>query len=178
VQTDRHAEFLTHYTRAQLALRRFVTAHVPDFHEAEDTLQKVALVLWRKYGEFTGAGSFEAWAFDVARKEVLHTRRSSARRRTVLVGDAADMFAERLLTASTRLDERRGHLARCMEKLPENARKAVVARYERGASARELARSTGHSETALRAFMYRIRKTLARCMQMAASPRIETEHVP
>ena len=172
------AGFLKHYARAQLALRRFVTAHVPDFHEAEDTLQKVALVLWKKYGEFTGRGSFEAWAFDVARKEVLHARRNSARRRTVLVGDAAEAFEQRLLEVSDRLDTRRAYLRKCIEKLPRNAREFVIARYERGESIKDLARAGGHSATALRSLMYRVRRALARCMEKAAALKPGMESAP
>jgi RNA polymerase sigma-70 factor (ECF subfamily) len=168
---------MNRYTRAQLSLRRFVTAHVPDFHEAEDTLQKVALVLWKNYSEFTGTGSFESWAFSVAHKEILHARRNSARRRTVLVGDAAEAFEHRLLQVSERLDDRRAHLRSCLEKLPEDARQIVAARYERGESIKELARSAGHSATALRSFMYRVRKALARCMERTAAMKVGMENV-
>ena len=44
--------FLRDLTTVQPVLRRYVLAHIPDFHQAEDVLQEVTVVLWKRYGEF------------------------------------------------------------------------------------------------------------------------------
>lgn len=164
---NQNETFLIHYTSSQLALRRFVMAHVPDFQEAEDVLQKASLVLWEKYGEFTGEGSFQAWAFGVTRREILHARRSSARRRLLLVGNLAKVVEERLEVSAPHMDHRRAHLDECIKRLPLKTRDALQAKYTDGLSAEDLAKSIGMQAEAVRALLYRARQAIARCLEFS-----------
>jgi RNA polymerase sigma-70 factor (ECF subfamily) len=163
-----HEDFLIRFTRAQPVLRRFVLAHVPDFHEAEDTLQKVALALWRKFPSYDPAMKFEGWAFGVARREVLHTRRSSARMRVVFAAEVEKQIEEHIETAAPQFDERKEHLEKCLEKLPAKLRAAVAAKYEEELDSAAAAEAVGVSVNALRVLLCRARQFLDECMRKAA----------
>ena len=91
-------QFLSLYTAAQSALRQFILAHIPDLHEAEDVMQEVAVLLWKKFPEFEPGTSFPKWAIRVAQYEILHARRAHARRRIVLTPKLSDRAAERYET--------------------------------------------------------------------------------
>jgi RNA polymerase sigma-70 factor len=165
---DPHHQFLKLYTAAQPALRRFVLAHVPDFHEAEDALQRAATVLWDKFAEFEGGGDFTAWAFGVARREVLHSRRSAARSRLVLTDDLSERLGAKLASVAKKLDERRAFLRYCIGKLPEASRHAVEMKYKRGLPTAALAEALGVTANAVRITLCRERRALADCLRRSA----------
>lgn len=163
-----HHEFLRLYTSAQPALRRFVLAHVPDFHEAEDALQRAATVLWDKFAEFDGERSFAAWAFGVARREVLHSKRSAARSRLVLTDDLSERLGTALDSETRKSDVQRAFLDYCLGRLPENTRRAVEMKYRRGLSTAALAAALGVTANAVRINLCRARQLLADCLRRAA----------
>src|SRR5258708_8332193 len=76
---DAHERFTLLWTAAQPIVGSYIGSLVPDFQEAEDLLQEVALVLLRKFPEYDDRRPFVAWALGVARFEVLHAHRSHAR---------------------------------------------------------------------------------------------------
>lgn len=162
---DPHDRFLEKFTRAQPVLRRFVLAHVPDFHQAEDVLQQIALVLWRKFPEFKPGMAFEHWAFGVARREVLHTRRTSARLRQVLSGEVAEEFEEQLQASAPQFDERSVFVDECLRKLPERMRAAVEQKYSAGLSSEKTATSLGLTVNALRIMLCRARQAIDECLR-------------
>lgn len=156
--------FLRQFTLAQPALRRYVLAHIPDFHEAEDVLQEIAVVLWDRAGEFEEGRNFQAWAFGIARYKMLHARRSAGRRRTLLSGDLSDRFAAKLQEMGPRYGQNRNRLRDCVKKLADRARTLVELRYDKGRSTQEIAEETGTSVNAVRVLLCRVRRSLARCI--------------
>ncbi len=49
----------------------FVLSIIPDFHQAEDVLQQVAVVLVREFGQFDTSRPFLPWALGIARTWLL-----------------------------------------------------------------------------------------------------------
>ena len=172
---ERHDQFLEHFTRAQPVLRRFVLAHVPDFHEAEDALQRIALVLWKKFPEFRPEMVFERWAFGVAKREVLHTRRTSARLKHVLSGEVAEQFEEKLQSAAPRFDERSVFVDECLQKLPERMRTAIEKKYRSEMTSAETAATMGLTVNALRILLCRARQAIDDCLKKALQRSARTE---
>lgn len=164
---ERHSRFLKLFTSAQPMLRRFVLAHLPDFHEAEDALQRAALVLWEKFDEFRPGGDFAAWAFGVARNEVLYSRRGAARSRLVLTEDLSELVGANLRASAPAADRRRAFLAQCLAKLPDRSRRAVALRYEQGRTTGAVAAELGATVNAARLLLFKARAALARCLDRA-----------
>jgi RNA polymerase sigma-70 factor (ECF subfamily) len=160
-------DFLRRFTQAQPALRRYVLAHVPDFHQAEDVLQEAAVVLWGRRAEFDPARSFEAWAFGIARNKLLSSKRGVAVRREVLTPQLSERVAAKLGELAPQFEQRRGRLRDCVRKLAERARLVVEQRYDQGLSTQAIAESTGDSVNAVRILLCRVRRTLARCLSGA-----------
>ena len=76
-QTD-NERLAAYWTQAQPAVAAFVGSVVPDFHQAEEILQRVSVVLVRKFLEYDPRHSFIAWAICVAKFEILYFRRQHA----------------------------------------------------------------------------------------------------
>ena len=159
-----HHDFLRRFTLAQRALRRYVLAHVPDFHQAEDVMQEVAVILWDRFEEFQTDRSFEAWAIGIARNKVFHVRRTSGAGRLLLTGELSERFAAKLQNIVPQFDQRRGKLKNCLQKLAERARKTNELRYGEGFSTERIALETGGSVNAVRILLCRTRRSLARCI--------------
>ena len=161
-----HHDFLRRFTLAQPALRRYVLAHVPDFHQAEDVLQEVAVVLWDRIGEYQPDRSFQAWAFGIARNKILHSWRAPSGR-MLLTGELSERFAEKLQEVVPKFDRKRSLLKNCMAKLAERARSVIELRYGDGLSTEKIAETTGGSVNAVRILLCRTRRSLARCLSSA-----------
>lgn len=165
-QNAEHTEFLKLFTKAEPILRRHVLAHIPSYHEAEDVLQDIAVTLWDRFGDFRRDGSFTGWAMGVARRKILHSRRSFARDRLMLTDDINAVFERRLEESADELGARRKFLRNCMAKLSEKQRNIVNLKYRDDLSTEKIAANIGSSANAVRIVLTRTRHELAQCMQM------------
>jgi RNA polymerase sigma-70 factor (ECF subfamily) len=147
----------------QAALHRYILSLLPDRGLADDVLQETNLVLWRKAAEYDPAQPFLAWAFGMARFQVMAARRDLGRDRHVfddqLVNMMADEYPADPLTAP--LHEA---LENCLGRLPEDQRKLILARYEPGASVQDLAKARSQTPGAVSVLLLRIRKLLEDCI--------------
>jgi RNA polymerase sigma-70 factor (ECF subfamily) len=141
----------------------FVRSLVPNRADAEEVLQNVNLFLWRNADEFTPGTNFVAWAFQIARFEVLTYRKRMAREKSRFSDEVVEQLAcraERLLSSDSRLDA----LEECMRKLPEKDRHLVMLRYELGATTKVVSEQTGRSVKAIYEALNRIRSKLMKCV--------------
>ncbi|MDF1852425.1 MAG: sigma factor [Verrucomicrobiales bacterium] len=65
------------WIEAEPAVRAFVFASISRFSDAEDVVQKVALTVARRFDEYDGERSFEAWAIWLAKSRVIDHYRVS-----------------------------------------------------------------------------------------------------
>jgi RNA polymerase sigma-70 factor (ECF subfamily) len=158
-------EFIKLYSSAYPVLQRFVLAHLPDAHEAEDILQEVSLILWKKIDSFEQGTSFQAWVLKIARYEVLHARRGHARSRLLLSPELSERAEEHYAAMDFGdLAERKRALERCMDKLSASHRKLVQARYRQRRKAVDIAKESGRKENQVRTQLCRIRAALRKCI--------------
>src|SRR5581483_4956527 len=102
-----HDEFVRRLVACQGVLRGYILTHVQDVAGAEDLLQDVSVALWKKLESYQPDRSFTAWALGVARNEILHARRDTARCRLVFDEDLLDRAAGRYETLEPELQKRR-----------------------------------------------------------------------
>lgn len=158
-------EFVRELTAAQGRIRAFIVSLMPGSPDVADVLQETNLTIWKSRERFVPGTNFIAWAFTIARLEVLHQRdRSKRLGRLVLSEKLMDVLAEEIpdhqphenyLTA----------LESCMAKLSNTQREIIEARYQPKLSLEIHARLTGRNPGALRAALLRIRSVLKDCIQ-------------
>lgn len=133
--------------------------------DADDVLQETSITLWDKFSEFDSAhGNFIAWAFKVAYFTAQNHRRKLGRSRVRFSDTLVETIADKTAGIVTRLDRRRELLAHCMEKLSDNERGLLRARYELGASIESAAAETGRTTQAIYKALSRIRASLFKCV--------------
>jgi RNA polymerase sigma-70 factor, ECF subfamily len=164
--SDRGAEFAAQLSRHQSQLFGYIYSLVRDLDDADDLFQQTSLVLWDKFDQFDPSRSFVGWACGVARYEVLNFLRARSRHRLYFSDELnlALIEAQESLEQE-QLEERRGALAGCMEKLRERDKDLLEACYDRSSGIRDVALARGRSAQSIHNSLRRIRRALFECVR-------------
>ena len=163
----REVEELTlFWTAAQRTVAAFLRTLVPDPHQSEDLLQRVALVIVRKFSQYDRRRPFTAWAIGIAKQEVLAHRRHRKTDRHLF----DDSMVERIALTyedhlSDGLSEFRDALQQCLEKLQGRTRKAIDLHYSQGMKSSHIAHELGLADGAVRVLLSRGRNALHACIE-------------
>lgn len=152
-------------TAIQNRLHAFILSLLADPVAAQDVLQETNLVLIRKADDFQSDASFESWAYNIARFQVLAHLRDRKRDRLVL----HEAFAEKLAPVAEVMAEQTERwiqiLGGCVERLSDDHKTLLHKRYGRETSIATLAEDSGKTTSAMKQMLYRIRKLLAACVE-------------
>ena len=133
--------------------------------DAGDVLQKVNVGLWTKQKNFEIGTNFRAWAFSVARFEVLAHFKKRKREGLVLLDDELlDTIAEEVPDFLTSSESRLNALEYCMGKLRPQDRELLNHRYRSDQGLADLAKRMGRSVSALSVSLHRLRGILRECV--------------
>lgn len=146
-------------------LRAFIYSLMPGNPQVGDVLQNTNAVLWQKRGSFKEGTNFTAWAFKIARIQVMHQLDRAKR-------DGRLVFSEKLIdTIAECNNDGASHnrllsaLEGCVEKLTDHQRSLIQARYTPGHSLEKHAEELGRSPGSLRIALHRIRDLLKSCVE-------------
>lgn len=156
--------FVQLLTGEQLSLFRYITALIGDPDEAGNILQETNLVLWRKASEFKPDSNFGAWSRSVALWQVKAWLRDRGRDRHVFSFELVSQLAERP-AVWTDIGPRRQALRGCVRSLREEERELLRQRYVADHSIREIAERFRKSPSAVKAGLFRVRRTLRLCVE-------------
>jgi len=166
-ENKRHDKFLRSFTASELAIRAYVRRLVPTRADADDVMQDVSVVLWKKFGEFREDGDFRAWAFGVARYAALAWRRDKARDRLVLDENVVAKLAEESPEYEPQLQRQREALEGCMQKVTPDQRTLLMRAYQPELSIQEVANDSGRTVPGFYQWLYRVRRMLLDCIRRA-----------
>ncbi len=163
----REQEFLRLFAVAQRPLHAYIMAWVFDPNAAADLLQETNIVLWQKFDLYESGTNFLAWAREIARRAILRHRQLNSGRIAILPPDMLESMASTFSDA--RAAEHRARqqdaLTGCLNKLTEEDRALVMARYSPGASVNGIADRVQRTVNSVSQSLRRIRRALAECMQ-------------
>jgi len=164
---DQHRRFLRSFTAHEPAVRAYVRRLVPTRADADDVMQEIAVVLWEKFAEFRPDGNFRAWAFGVARYEVLAWRRDSARDRLILDEDVVEKLADETTDEAEehRLASQRVALEKCLAKVPPEQRDLLMGAYDSDNRIQDVAADSGRSIAGFYQWLHRMRRQLLACVR-------------
>jgi RNA polymerase sigma-70 factor, ECF subfamily len=158
-------ELATLWTASQRVVAAFIRTLVPDFSEADDILQRVAVALVRKFDDYDSSRPFAAWAIGMAKWEVLAYRRERALDRHVFFAEGLiDRIADSYRHLSEERSPKREMLAKCFDRLDTRAREAIDLRYAKNLRTLEIAQEMQMSDSAVRKLLSRARVSLRDCV--------------
>ena len=160
------ASFSENLRRNQAQVHGYIHALLRDLNDADDVFQNVAMILWRKYGQFDPSRSFIAWACGVARLEVSNFLRVRGRSRLYLSDDLNLLLVEAQAGLSPdEGEERRRALAACVGKLRERDRELLTRCYGEPSGVAASAERNGRSTQSIHNSLRRIRRSLFECIR-------------
>lgn len=162
---ERKDDFIRLLLRHERPIYAYIRSLVPALEDAEDILQEVSTVLWRKFDSFEPETNFLAWALQIAWHEVQYFRRRQSRDRLRF----GDEFLARLAVAAERecprVSDIQHALGECVSQLGEEARHLLIHRYEPGISVENIARELGRPLQTVYSMLKRIRRVVFECVQ-------------
>ncbi len=160
------SEIIALLTEHQLSLRLYVRSLMPGDASAHDVTQQANLTLWKKRGDFELGTNFKAWAFSVARFEVLNYRKQRARdSRLVFSEELEKTFADELARRQDDSDQRQQALQHCISKLSDEHRQLIFHRYASSDKIVDYATRVGRSAGGLKVTLHRLRNLLLDCIR-------------
>ena len=168
-EDKRHDEFLRSFTANEPAVRAYIRRLLPTRADADDVMQDVSVVLWKKFGEFREDADFRPWAFGVARFEVLAWFRDKGRDRLVLDEDVVAKLSVDSEQVDARLEQQREALEECMGKVAPKQRELLMLAYQGESNMQEIASTSGRSVNGFYQWLYRMRQSLLDCIRRSVS---------
>lgn len=164
---ENHDDFVALLTEIQMPLRLYVQSLMPGDSAAHDVVQQANATLWKKREDFTLGTNFKAWAFSVARYEVLNYRKQQARDSRLVFGEELEqIIAEDLSERDDDTEQRHEALKGCLEKLRQQDRELLLHRYTASAGTLdEFAERVGRSVGGLKVTLHRLRNALLGCIE-------------
>ncbi len=151
-------------------LKAYVLTMTGDPGAAEDLVQDVFMVAFRKRNEFERGTNFGGWLREIARRVCLDHGKKKSRRLNLnqvakkRLQEAASALRERQLDPALQ-EEKRSRLVKCLSKLNHNLQHILSLRYGEGKSLNHIATLTARSVTAVGVSLFRARTTLADCIR-------------
>lgn len=161
---ERESALVAQLTEIQPRLRSYVQSLMPGDGAAGDVTQQANQALWKKRADFEPGTNFGAWAFAIARYEVLNFRKKQARdQRIVFSSELEEVFADELV--ERRVSDRQAALKECMGGLKVADRNLLLHRYQGGTNLRDFAAANGRSVGGLKVTLHRLRNALQACIE-------------
>ena len=164
---EHESAFVAQLTDIQMPLRLYVQSLMPGDASVHDVMQQANATLWKKREDFTLGTNFKAWAFSVARYEVLNYRKKQARDSRLVFGEELEqIFADDLAERDDDTEQRHEALKSCLEKLRPQDRELLLHRYTATAGTLgDFAERVGRSVGGLKVTLHRLRNVLLGCIE-------------
>ncbi|MBI1368727.1 MAG: sigma-70 family RNA polymerase sigma factor [Planctomycetes bacterium] len=165
IKPDRHDAFMRLFIEHQPRIYAYLRTLVFNRTDAEELLQEVASVLWRKFDAFEPGTHFDRWAYRIVFHQVQYYRQQRARDRMCFSPELMATLADETQEKTDTFDAERAALHECIGKLPDQDRELVRQRYEPAATNRSVAHAVGRSESAVSRALSRIYVALLECIR-------------
>ena len=165
MNTEQAERFAILWADAQPALSAFVRSIVPDFQQAEEVLQRVAVTLVRKFDQYDPGRSFGAWAIGVAKYEVLYYRRQRANDKHLFDDELVERIAAGYQRFAVDADPYREAMEHCLDRADGKSRQAIELRYAHGLDYESVSQVLKLSPGATRMLLCRVRQALRECVE-------------
>ncbi len=159
-------DFVTMWAPIQSGVWMYINSTVPDFHEAEDIMQRVAVVVVRKFDQYdANEGSFLGWVTGIVRFEILNWRRTKARGKLVFDEATLKVLSEVQPDVQDELMGMGDALGHCLSKTSQRNQALIAMRYQEGVKPAGIAERLGTSSESVRVMLHRVRCALRKCIE-------------
>jgi RNA polymerase sigma-70 factor, ECF subfamily len=166
---DRAGEFVKLLTAHQRDLYAYISTLLVGDAATADVLQDTNLDLWKRLEGFDFDRPFLPWAYGFAHQRVFAYRKTRSRSRLVFSDETVQLISDAYICDVVSADVRLSALQACLDKLEAKQRQLIRDRYVGRASVKVLAARHGSTESQISARLYRIRRSLAKCVEITVA---------
>ena len=169
-----HEEFAAEIAAIQPRLYGFILRRLADREQTLEVLQRTNLVICQKANDFEHGSSFVAWAFTIAKFQILAWRKCHGAGRLVFTDKVHEILDRATDEEVASVDDRIPLLNRCLTRLRDRDRELVQRRYRDGEPLARIAQSLAKSVDAIGMRLTRIRRKLAECVRARLDQETQT----
>lgn len=158
------SHFVSLLTDVQLPLVLYVYSLMPGDSMAKDVAQQANVKIWEKRNDFELGTNFKAWAFSIARFEVLNFRKRTARDAKLKFSDEMEALLGEELSKSNYIEPMHDALRGCLAALKPKERQLLLHRYATSQTLSQYAELVGRSVGGLKVTLHRLRNKLLDCI--------------
>jgi RNA polymerase sigma-70 factor (ECF subfamily) len=162
------SHFLRLLAKSEPVIRSYLRSLVQDYHDHSEIMQNTFITAWEKFAKFEGdENDFCKWACVIARYQALKYRQTQARDKWVLSDKLLETISTEGVNDVARTEQWLKKLEDCLKELPEPNRDLIQKAYTPKQSIKAMAAERKTTPDALYQKLRRIRKALAKCMDIA-----------
>ena len=165
VASSPYDDFVAELAAVQHVLSLYVRSLMPGEQAFEEVVQQANVKIWQKRDQFEPGTNFKAWAFAIARYEVLNFRKRQSRDRRLKFSEDIEVAMADDLSTRDVSAVRQHALKDCLDQLSARNRALLISRYGSDETLGEFALRHERSVGGLRVTLHRLRSALLRCVQ-------------
>lgn len=162
-------ELAVFWAQSQPTIAAFIHSLVPNFQDADDILQNVAVVTVEKIGQFDRNRSFPAWAIGIAKNLILKHYSQKGRKRAILDIEVIKKVAQVYEHESQNIHDQKESMVKalktCLMQLKGKWRKIVDMHYVYELSSARIAQQLSMTQNNVFVSLHRIRLALKKCVE-------------
>lgn len=163
--TNRKTEsFLKVLVPNQKRIFSYIATMVPNYADAEDIMQEVVGLLWKKFSEYTPNTDFVAWALTIAKYKIYEYYKDVKRANRKLSNETIRILEKESSTTSADYNLHLEAVKKCIQKLDAKDYKLVHLRYEMNQNVKYMASRFGISVQSIYKSLARIHNVLMWCV--------------
>lgn len=163
-------EFSKLVTESQQRLYAYIYSLIGHTASSWDVLQETNLVLWEKRENFKEGTNFQAWAYTIARFQVLSFLRDKTRDPlSILTPEIFEKFEADEEPILEDHEARLKALTHCLKKLAPTASNIVRWHYEDKESLQKIGKRLSITSNAVKQALFRARRNLQNCIELSIS---------
>lgn len=159
--------FLYLLTPVQGRLYAYVMSRWPNRADADDIMQEIISILWRKFDTYEPGTEFLAWAFTIAKYVLSGFRRRNQRNPIQFSNEALDAIESQADEFISEYPTQTDLLRDCIGKLPGREATILKLKYEIGLTSQKIAAHFGMSPRTFYRALSKTFTSLVHCMGLA-----------
>lgn len=166
-------ELAVFWVQCQPTISAFIHSLVPNFQDADDILQNLAIITVEKYDQFDKNRSFSAWCMGIAKNLILKYYSNKGTKQPILdieaIKKVAQVYEQDTQSIHDQIDLMKNALQKCIKRLKDKIKKIVEMHYIDELSPDRIAQLLSLTSNNVSVTLHRVRLSLKACVNQVLS---------
>lgn len=169
MEQDKNKELTVFWVQSQPVVATFIRSLVSNFQDADDILQKVAVITVEKFDEFDRNYPFSAWCIGIAKNLIMKYYAGNDDKRKILSLEAiekvVEVYEQDAASIQVQAETTKQALKKCLSLLQGRMKKIIEMRYLEELSLARIAQLSSLTQNNVGVVLHRSRLALKKCVE-------------